>query len=450
MSPAQGDAPRDGGARSYAEIMREQGAARERDDAAKQTDRQLRELQEEAASARRLGTGTAATSGAPAVPALVVAAPSAAAAFLEAASAGGGGAGGKRRGWGEGGLAAAEREATAAAAAAGGAPKGGSATASVAAAPQPESAWESDGGGAAAPKPATAKRSRWDSTPADTAVARGRSDATPSVSHGAASGSQAGGSTPGWGDDAASGGGAVAPKRPRSRWDETPAASLGGATPAPGTVGWAGGATPAGYGGATPAAGAAGAAAAAAAATAFADAVAGGVPLTPEQYAALRWEREVAERNRPLSDGDLDAMLPTEGYKILDQPPSYVPIRTPSRKLMATPGPSATPMYGVPSEDRSQRFDVPQLSIEGLPDMKPEDYQYFAPLLKESVEEELSLEEQKERKIMRLLLKIKNGTPPQRKTALRQVTEKAREFGAGPLFNQARSRDSLLFFLALF
>ena len=46
------------------------------------------------------------------------------------------------------------------------------------------------------------------------------------------------------------------------------------------------------------------------------------------------------------------------------------------------------------------------------------------------------MEEAKERKIMKLLLKVKNGTPPQRKSALRQLTDKAREFGAGPLFNQ--------------
>lgn len=51
-------------------------------------------------------------------------------------------------------------------------------------------------------------------------------------------------------------------------------------------------------------------------------------------------------------------------------------------------------------------------------------------------EDTLSPEEQKERKIMKLLLKIKNGTPPMRKAALRQITDKAREFGAGPLFNQ--------------
>ena len=37
---------------------------------------------------------------------------------------------------------------------------------------------------------------------------------------------------------------------------------------------------------------------------------------------------------------------------------------------------------------------------------------------------------------MKLLLKIKNGTPPMRKAALRQITDKAREFNAGPLFNQ--------------
>jgi hypothetical protein len=34
---------------------------------------------------------------------------------------------------------------------------------------------------------------------------------------------------------------------------------------------------------------------------------------------------------------------------------------------------------------------------------------------------------------------VKNGTPPMRKQALRQLTDKAREFGAGPLFNQVMS-----------
>lgn len=71
-----------------------------------------------------------------------------------------------------------------------------------------------------------------------------------------------------------------------------------------------------------------------------------------------------------------------------------------------------------------------------LPSLKPDDYQYFDKLLVDVDETTLSSEEQRERKIMKLLLKIKNGTPPMRKAALRQVTDKAREFGAGPLFNQ--------------
>ena len=63
--------------------------------------------------------------------------------------------------------------------------------------------------------------------------------------------------------------------------------------------------------------------------------------------------------------------------------------------------------------------------------------QFFAPLLDETIDEDqLSKDEGNERKIMKLLLKVKNGTPPMRKQALRQITDKAREFGPGPLFNQ--------------
>ena len=50
-----------------------------------------------------------------------------------------------------------------------------------------------------------------------------------------------------------------------------------------------------------------------------------------------------------------------------------------------------------------------------MPFMKMEDTQYFSKLLEDVDETELSSDEQKEREIMRLLLKIKNGTPPMRK-----------------------------------
>lgn len=269
----------------------------------------------------------------------------------------------------------------------------------------------------AQPKPA--RRNRWDATPVHGGDVGGTGswDATPKI------------------DAGAGGGVGPTPKRTRSRWDETPliragaagdpnatplgaGAFDGGATPGPGQL--AGMVTPDIHG------------------LAAQHMAAANVPMTPEQYNAMRWEREVEARNAPLTDEDLDLMLPSEGYKILPVPDSYVPIRTPARKLMATPTPygGATPgFYAMPDEDRGQAFDVPDTPAD-LPTMKPEDYQYFAPLLKETEEEELSLEEQKERKIMKLLLKVKNGTPPQRKSALRQLTDKAREFGAGPLFNQ--------------
>merc|ERR1719447_1439891 len=86
--------------------------------------------------------------------------------------------------------------------------------------------------------------------------------------------------------------------------------------------------------------------------------------------------------------------------------------------------------------DREAKAGDVQPKGQNLPFLKPEDAQYFDKLLVDVDEETLSPEEQKERKIMKLLLKIKNGTPPMRKAALRQITDKAREFGAGPLFNQ--------------
>ncbi|XXG52688.1 hypothetical protein AAC387_Pa03g0947 [Persea americana] len=267
--------------------------------------------------------------------------------------------------------------------------------------------------------PSLSRRNRWDETPTPGRLAD--SDATPA----------AGGATPGatpagmtWDATPKLAGLATpTPKRQRSRWDETPA-TMGSATPLAGATpasAFTPGVTP--VGGidlATPTPGAINLRSA----------------MTPEQYNLLRWERDIEERNRPLTDDELDAMFPQEGYKILDPPASYVPIRTPARKLLATPTPLGTPLYSIPEENRGQQFDVPKEAPGGLPFMKPEDYQYFGALLNEEDEEELSPEEQKERKIMKLLLKVKNGTPPQRKTALRQLTDKAREFGAGPLFNR--------------
>ena len=51
----------------------------------------------------------------------------------------------------------------------------------------------------------------------------------------------------------------------------------------------------------------------------------------------------------------------------------------------------------------------------------------FGSILNEVDESTLSSDEKKERNILTLLLKIKNGSPPIRKSALRQITEKSRE-----------------------
>ncbi|CAG7941468.1 unnamed protein product [Penicillium salamii] len=144
------------------------------------------------------------------------------------------------------------------------------------------------------------------------------------------------------------------------------------------------------------------------------------------------------------SDEELDFMLPgeAEGYKVLDPPPGYEPIRTQARKLMATPAPVSGGVGGFmmqePESVKSMGKELPT-DIPGVGDLqffKPEDMAYFGKLMEGGDETSMSVEEMKERKIMRLLLKVKNGTPPMRKTALRQLTDNARNFGAGALFNQ--------------
>ena len=190
----------------------------------------------------------------------------------------------------------------------------------------------------------------------------------------------------------------------RSRWDQAP--SLGGATP----VGNEGLATPA----------------------------------HPSQSAPVAFGTDISSRNAPLSDEELDLMLPSEGYKVLEPPPGYEPLRSFARNVASTPTPAAAAagyggfMFQEPESNKSMGKQLPT-EIPGVGDLqffKAEDMAYFGKLVDGGDENEMTVEELKERKIMRLLLKVKNGTPPMRKTALRQLTDNARQFGAGPLFNQ--------------
>lgn len=192
-------------------------------------------------------------------------------------------------------------------------------------------------------------------------------------------------------------GGEAAIARKRSKWDEAPSAA--GATPAGGAVGM----------------------------------------QTPVQT-AVTFGTDISSRNAPLSDEELNEMLPSEGYKILDPPPGYEPLRAPSRRLVSAQTPVNTGgfMMQEPVDPRSMGKELPS-DIPGVGDLqffKAEDMTYFGKLVDGADENELSVDELKQRKIMRLLLKVKNGTPPMRKTALRQLTDNARHFGAGPLFDQ--------------
>ena len=152
---------------------------------------------------------------------------------------------------------------------------------------------------------------------------------------------------------------------------------------------------------------------------------------------------DISARNAAWTDEDLDMMLPSEGYKVLEPPPGYEPIRNYTKRAAVPTAASSSGTIGgfmmqEPENPRSMGKQLPT-EIPGVGDLqffKAEDMTYFGKLVDGAEESQLTVEELKERKIMRLLLKVKNGTPPMRKTALRQITDNARQFGAGALFNQ--------------
>ena len=242
----------------------------------------------------------------------------------------------------------------------------------------------------AAEKPKTRKR-RWD-TPSEKPEANGEATTNGHFTNGAAATKKSR-----W-DSTTTVDGEAAPAKKRSKWDMV--STTGSATPAAGAAGM----------------------------------------QTPVQPTAVGFGTDISSRNAALSDEELDEMLPKEGYKILEPPPGYEPLRAPSRRLAPAQTPVNTGgfMMQEPVDARSMGKQLPS-DIPGVGDLqffKAEDMAYFGKLVDGSDENELSVEELKQRKIMRLLLKVKNGTPPMRKTALRQLTDNARHFGAGPLFDQ--------------
>jgi len=455
LSPSRAGA--DGGTgegRSYADVMREATLARERDNTLRNLQDKARREADEAAAAEAEATAGAAAAG-----------------------AGGGG-----------GAANGGASASASAAAAAGKRRGSRwdmptpahDSAGAAAAPGAEkrqrSEWEEEedddegGGGGGGGHGAGGARSRWGETPlvgtaaaaaAPSAGGRSRWDEPTPLAGAHAAAPSDWGATPLVGGGGGCGGGAAGGAAKRSRWDETPVASYPGATPLA-----AGAAAAAAAYGATPVIvpGAAAAAYGAGAGGMGGGGGGGGVgALSAEELRALRAAADVDARNRPWTDAELDALLPgpEQGYKLVLPPAGYVPIMTPARKLtMATParggiggiggagggllsadgggGGGGGGLYLLPTEDAAAalRASIPAELGEGLPDLKPEDVQHFGRLLQRGVvESELPPAEQAERRVLKLLLRVKNGAPPQRKAALRQLTDGARDLGARALFD---------------
>lgn len=169
---------------------------------------------------------------------------------------------------------------------------------------------------------------------------------------------------------------------------------------------------------------------------------------TPDQYGgAMRFDQEMDERNGELTDAELDEMLPSEGYTIMEPPPDYVPDRTRTHASGGLSGQTPvgqTPAGGfVMHEDggaaaaaaMAENYGMIEMP-EDLPSIRSEDRGLFESIMREEDESQLDAETQRQRKVLKLLLKVKNGTPLMRKQALRTLTEKAREFGPKALIDQ--------------
>lgn len=187
----------------------------------------------------------------------------------------------------------------------------------------------------------------------------------------------------------------------RSRWDETPLVGSHKAEV---------GATPQHYVGETPVL------------------TAQSVSMTPELAVRVRWEREMDIRNAPWSVEDIDELLPSEGYSIVQPPAGYNIMATPSRSML--PPKSAPVGFHIQSDDNQTSKDkladyniqhLDSSSLDELPLLKPEDVEHFGVLLKQKDEGDLDRDERYRREILTLLLQIKNGEPIDRKRALRMV-----------------------------
>ena len=164
-------------------------------------------------------------------------------------------------------------------------------------------------------------------------------------------------------------------------------------------------------------------------------------PAYPKVKEDLKYNIDYIERNRPLTDEEINAILPgeKEGYQIVPPPIEYQQkINTyVSQKIQKY---SSDPLLNTHLFDIPEELDAEidkKMESSMYTGLKPEDRQFFQTLFDPEVDEtKLSSEAIKKRKVLAYLLKIKNGIPPVRKNAMRQLAEKSKYFGPSILFSQ--------------
>lgn len=142
-------------------------------------------------------------------------------------------------------------------------------------------------------------------------------------------------------------------------------------------------------------------------------------------------------RGIPLTDSILEKILP----------PGYVKVNPPAhfKQNEETLPPDLSDAvvssnYYLPPTNESVGISTTEIptdvpGVKGLEFFKEEDMKYFGKLV-HSKPESLNDEEKKELNAMKLVLKIKNGSPVTRKRAMRQLTNNAAKFGPKVLLNQ--------------
>ena len=149
---------------------------------------------------------------------------------------------------------------------------------------------------------------------------------------------------------------------------------------------------------------------------------------------AMRLAAELRKRNRHMTDEDIDAALPSEGYEVVAVPADYRPVQMHKQTDIGAPP--------EPEEERTiqaadgRRYEIPEHLEGALPDLQAEDVQHFEVVIRynKTADNDIPKEEQKYVLVMRNLLRIKNGDTSQRRIGMKHIIDRAKALGSELLF----------------